>query len=90
MQPTWRVATGKVAPKTLALNVVLSGLFHYLNNEVRAFVANNGLAVSICVLVRGSGCGCCSCWLRLRSNIETPPQKKHNHTTTHNHKPLNR
>jgi hypothetical protein len=34
LQPSWRVATEKIDPQALALNVLISGLFHYLNNEV--------------------------------------------------------
>ncbi|GAB5034197.1 sugar-phosphate:phosphate dmt family [Nannochloropsis oceanica] len=34
LQPSWRVATEKLETSTLTYQLLLSGLFHYLNNEV--------------------------------------------------------
>jgi len=33
--PAWDKAVATIAPKQLTLNVFLSGVFHYLNNEVK-------------------------------------------------------
>lgn len=49
LQPSWRVATEKVEPRALALNVALSGLFHYLNNEVMYLALDNVHPITLAV-----------------------------------------
>lgn len=49
LQPMWRIATETVEPQTLAIQVLLSGLFHYLNNEVMFLALDNVHPITLAV-----------------------------------------
>jgi solute carrier family 35 protein E1 len=49
LTPTWRVAMEKVEGKDLVWQIFLSGLFHYLNNEVMYLALDNVHPITLAV-----------------------------------------